>query len=510
MKKLEKKDKNKIKDKNNENKKNSSIIEDNYNFFNYDKTNKKENDKVINADVLIKELKKEEEDTKILLCQLNQRKQKNRDFIKEMEKEKIIKERYNTKKNLMEKKREDEYNRMVKVIENPKNIKRANKIEKKLNNGLEEYKNKNDTINDLYLKNYIYIDNIKNVDNNKLKKEAEKKYIILQKENKMKIKERQIKDKQRKKQLLKLQKDNEKFQELIKNNFKMSKDDININNNNNLFKEEKNIEGTNLSPDLLINEQNDNNKRAKSSTKLRIESGICQLPRVNENLNFTAHEELSNILKNYEMDKKKKLEKLIIFKKKYKYFDISSYIHTGKMSDIHKAKIVRIKHEDVDLLNDNPNFNLNFEIGKNNPNDIIIYRNYLQSCKYNNNEHIQAYLLQALNDIEVWTMVNERDEYGRNGLFYLLIHNNINMIKLTLLSGVTLDDKTDIFGRNLIHYCCLNIVDHEMLNIICHCIDFKNFMDLCKYVDKCIPIDNNNIERDDVYTTEYQLECEKK
>ncbi len=93
--------------------------------------------------------------------------------------------------------------------------------------------------------------------------------------------------------------------------------------------------------------------------------------------------------------KKKKLEKKLIFKKKYKYFDISSYIHTGKMSDIHKAKIVRIKHEDVDLLNDNPNFNLNFEIGKNNPNDIIIYRNYLQSCKYNNNEHIQAYLLQA-------------------------------------------------------------------------------------------------------------------
>ena len=180
------------------------------------------------------------------------------------------------------------------------------------------------------------------------------------------------------------------------------------------------------------------------------------------------------------------------------------------MNEIHKAKIVRVKHEDICLLNQNPNFNLNFEIGKNNPNDIIIYRNYLQSCKYNNNEHIQAYLLQALNDIEVWTMVNERDEYGRNGLFYLLIHNNINMIKLTLLSGVTLDDKTDIFGRNLIHYCCLNIVDHEMLNIICHCIDFKNFMDLCKYVDKCIPIDNNNIERDDVYTTEYQLECEKK
>jgi ankyrin repeat protein len=180
------------------------------------------------------------------------------------------------------------------------------------------------------------------------------------------------------------------------------------------------------------------------------------------------------------------------------------------MKDIHNAKIVRVKHEDISLLNNNPNFNLNFEIGKNKPDDIIVYRNYLQSCKYNNNEHIQAYLLQAKNDVEVWTMVNERDEYGRNGLMYLLIHNNINMVKLTLLSGVTLDDKTDIFGRNLIHYCCSNIVDNEMLDIICHCIDFKNFSDLCKYVDKCIPIDNNNMENEDVYTKEYQLACEKR
>jgi ankyrin repeat protein len=105
----------------------------------------------------------------------------------------------------------------------------------------------------------------------------------------------------------------------------------------------------------------------------------------------------------------------------------------------------------------------------------------LQSCKYNNNEHIQAYLLQAKNDVEVWTMVNERDEYGRNGLMYLLIHNNINMIKLTLLSGVTLDAKSDIFGRNLIHYCCTNNISSEMMDIICHCIDFKNFSELCKF-----------------------------
>ena len=84
------------------------------------------------------------------------------------------------------------------------------------------------------------------------------------------------------------------------------------------------------------------------------------------------------------------------------------------------------------------------------------------------------------------------------------------MIKLTLLSGVTLDSKTDIYGRNLIHYCCTNIIDSEMMDIICHCIDLKDFADLCKYVDKCIPIDNNNIEETNTYSPEYQAKCEQK
>ena len=400
---------------------------------------------------------------------------------------------------------------MVKVIEDPINIKRTNKIEKKLNNNIEEYKN--DKMNNLdfnkklNLQYTIYADNINSIDNEKMKKKAESKYIKFHNENKIKIREKQKKEEKRKNHLLKIQKDNEKYQLLVKNNFKMNKDDTNLNTikNNLLFNEEEKIKGTNISPDII----NKNYKRAKSTTKIKLKMGISQLPRVNENLYFGAHEELNEILKK-EKNKIKRLEKLLIFKKKYKYFDISSYIQTGKMSEIYNAKIVRIKHEDICLLNDNPNYNFNFEIGNHSENDIIIYRNYLQSCKYNNNEHIQAYLLQATNDLEVWTMVNERDEYNRNGLMYLLIHNNINMIKLTLLSGVSLDDKEDIFGRNLIHYCCTNIVDHEMLNIICHCIDFKNFSDLCKYVDKCIPIDNNDIEKNVVYTEEYQLACEEK
>ena len=48
--------------------------------------------------------------------------------MKEMEQEKLIRERYNTKKNLMQKKKNEEYKRMVKVIEDTINIKRTNKI----------------------------------------------------------------------------------------------------------------------------------------------------------------------------------------------------------------------------------------------------------------------------------------------------------------------------------------------------------------------------------------------
>ena len=82
---------------------------------------------------------------------------------------------------------------------------------------------------------------------------------------------------------------------------------------------------------------------------------------------------------------------------------------------------------------------------------------------------------------------------------YLLIHNNTNMIKLSLLSGVKLDDTKDIYGRNLIHYCCTNNVNKSILDIICHCIEFKRFGDLCTYVNKCLPITKRS--NDDMYSS---------
>jgi len=533
--------KNKTKSKNDKNKKRYSSTKrdssNELNFFDYlyqdkddeyklisqkEKEREKKLKEYINPAKLIEQLKKEHEDTKILLQKLTSHKKTNRDFVQEMEKEKEIKKRHEGRKNFLSQKKLEKEIYKQNIIYDEKNIKRANKMNKKINSKVFQYfndkENELDFVKKLNLLKDVYNDDLENVEQDIYKNRNDIKYIKSQQENKIKIEQRKKLEEERKNHLKKMEKDNLKYQRLVQNNFKIEKNKPK-NNLNNLFKEEKLINANKSSPNDLINNNTNEQKNdliskkfektTKDDVKLRIKSGICQLPRENDNLNFKAHDELNNILKK-DIERTKKLEKLLLFKKKYKYFDISSYIQTGKMNEIKNAKTVRIKHEDITLTNFSPGFKLNFEIGKNKSDDIIVYRNYLQACKYNNSEHIQAYLLLAKNDIEVWTMVNERDEYGRNGLMYLLIHNNINMIKLTLLSGVTLDTKSDIFGRNLIHYCCTNNINSEMMDIICHCIDFKNFAELCKYVDKCIPIDNNNIEEINTYSQEYQLQCEQK
>ena len=147
------------------------------------------------------------------------------------------------------------------------------------------------------------------------------------------------------------------------------------------------------------------------------------------------------------------------------------------------------------------------KVKKKNINNLI-KNNYLEACKYNNDECIKNILLNAENDEKVCQIVNERDKYNRNGLMYLLIHNNTNMIKLSLLSGVKLDESKDIYGRNLIHYCCTNNVNKSILDIICHCIEFKRFGELCTYVNKCIPITKR--ANDDIFSPEFQEECERR
>ena len=63
-------------------------------------------------------------------------------------------------------------------------------------------------------------------------------------------------------------------------------------------------------------------------------------------------------------------------------------------------------------------------------------------------------------------MLNEKDEYDRNGLMYLIIHNNLTMIKLTILSDVVLSNYNDIYGKNLVHYYSTQYSSSDLLDKI--------------------------------------------
>ena len=101
-----------------------------------------------------------------------------------------------------------------------------------------------------------------------------------------------------------------------------------------------------------------------------------------------------------------------------------------------------------------------------NENDEVEFPNYLIACKYNNSEFIQVNLLKAKNEVEVFLMLNEKDEYDRNGLMYLIIHNNLTMIKLTILSDVVLSNYNDIYGKNLVHYYSTQYSSSDLLDKI--------------------------------------------
>jgi len=387
----------------------------------------------------------------------------------------------------------------------------------------------------------------------KLNKKNEK----LRNENKERIKERENNEKLKKEKLKKVEIAYKRAEKILKNGYKLPKggDENNEDKNVNIrsgglgiFQEENNNFGTNLSPDML-NDNNNNNinnnkfKRPNSSYKF----GKNNLYKLEKEEEINPEEKLKLILKKDPYN----LKELLKFQKKYKYIEIGPYIHKAKMHQINENKKKNKKNifsSNKIQVNNNDNFDNNkilFEeedIGsgdcaspeeeneneEENNNEISenkekkkkkkkkkikkkkkdISNNYLEACKYNNDEYIKSILLNAKDDEEVYKIVNEKDEFGRNGLMYLLIHNNSNMIKLTLLSGVILDDSKDIYNRNLIHYCCTNNVDKSMLDIICHCIDFKRFGDLCNYVNKCIPIKKR--EDNDIFSTEFQNECEER
>ena len=308
-----------------------------------------------------------------------------------------------------------------------------------------------------------------------------KKNSSLREENIKRRKEREEAERKKKEKIQKANKLNEKIKTILEKGY--TTNNVIENNKNSLFQEEDNNIGTNMSPDMYNENNNTSTVRAKSSKQTRL------LPPISETNDINAENELRQILKN----DKNNMKKLLDFKRKYKNFDISSYLHTAKMNQIKSAKSVKRNVVTKQVKNFTPTSSSS-------------YPSYLLACKYNNNEYIQAHLLNAKDDVDVFAMLNEKDEYERKGLMYLIIHNNLTMIKLSLLSGVILSDCKDIYGRNLIHYCCRSVSSTELLDVICHCIVFENkedFSSMNRYVNKCMMIavnsEESNIE-----------ECEKR
>jgi ankyrin repeat protein len=97
---------------------------------------------------------------------------------------------------------------------------------------------------------------------------------------------------------------------------------------------------------------------------------------------------------------------------------------------------------------------------------------YVTACKYNNEDFIKAHLMSARDDDDMVRKVNERDEHGRKGILYLIIHGNYDMIKLTLMSGIILGDCIDNYNRNIIHYCTLSPYN-DIIDVICRCLIFE-------------------------------------
>ena len=114
-----------------------------------------------------------------------------------------------------------------KVIKDEKNIRRTNKMDKKINTQVFQYFNDKENNLDFNKKlNLIeddYKENIYKVDHDLFKNLSEYKYIKAQNENKLKIEQRKKLEEERKEHLLKMEKDNLKYQRLVQNNFKIEK-----------------------------------------------------------------------------------------------------------------------------------------------------------------------------------------------------------------------------------------------------------------------------------------------
>ena len=276
----------KIEEQNQKNKKNSSNKKVNkqkiskknepskeFDFFLFlnqqEEKKEKNNEEYINPKLLIEQLKKEEEDTKILLNKLKGCSEKHKKFIKQKEKNENSKERHDIRKEIRDKKNLMAKELKKEIIKDENNIQRGNKMAQKINSQVFQYFNDKENNLDFNKKLILFEDNYKEninkVDFDIYKNLSEYKYLKAQNENKIIIEQRKKLEEERKRHLKKMEKDNLKYQRLVQNNFKIE----NNNSKNNLlkFKEEKTIKGNKSSPNELIKKEILINNKFGKTTK---------------------------------------------------------------------------------------------------------------------------------------------------------------------------------------------------------------------------------------------------
>jgi ankyrin repeat protein len=277
---------------------------------------------------------------------------------------------------------------------------------------------------------------------------------------------------------------------------------------NNLFNLEEDLVGTNAMPDNesfnhSIN-QSENNTGSEKILQKNLQSRTYKSTKSNLNIINDRQEaeiELRKILKNGAT-----AESLMKFKNKYKWFDISPYLHKVQMemvkkrtknkniiNEYNRSKIIAEKMTKFANFSKNENFpeNENEEISENNKsqnNDISLSHSisFPSACLYNNSSLIQSKLLACKDDAEVFNLVNEKDEFNRKGIIYLILHGNYPMIKLCLMSGLILSDTRDKFNRNFLHYIALS-KSTKLIEVFCKCFSYEykeDYEGMMKYMGK--------------------------
>lgn len=274
---------------------------------------------------------------------------------------------------------------------------------------------------------------------------------------------------------------------------------------NNLFNLEEDLVGTNALPEkgesqnysIIQSEKNSEKNIQKNLLSSKNKSNLNSNPN-NINDKQEADIELRKILKNGAT-----AESLMKFKNKYKWFDISPYLHKVQMEMVKKRtknKNIINEYTRSKIISEKmlkfTNFSNDKKPSENEKNQENNELNESQqqfkdtsfpsACLSNNSSLIQSKLLACKDDAEVFNLVNEKDEFNRKGIIYLILHGNFPMIKLCIMSGLILSDTRDKFDRNFLHYIALS-KSSKMIEVFLKCFLYEykeDYEGMMKYMGK--------------------------